>query len=52
MDAIAVGGAIVLTIVAAIHAARAAGMVWPGTNETSFFRTVVGTPGATRMPLR
>jgi len=52
MDAIAVGVAIVLTIVAAIHAAWAAGMVWPGKNEASLSRTVVGTPGATRMPLR
>ena len=52
MDTIAVGIAIVLAIIAAVHVAWAAGMVWPGTDEASLSCTVVGTPGATKMPPR
>ena len=52
MDAIAFALAVVLTIVAAIHFAWALGMVWPGIDDASLSRIVVGTPGATRMPPR
>jgi len=52
MDAAAFAIAITLTIVAVVHAAWAAGAVWPGTDEASLSKTVVGTPGATKMPPR
>ena len=52
MDAIAVAIASILIIVALVHAAWAGGVVWPGIDEVSLSQTVVGTPGAMKMPRR
>lgn len=52
MDVVAIAIALILTLVALVHTAWAFGMVWPGTDEASLSRTVVGTPGATAMPPR
>lgn len=39
-----------LLSIALVHAAWAFGMHWPARNETMLIRTVIGTPGMTRMP--
>ncbi len=52
MDLIAVAIALILTLVALVHIGWALGMMWPGTDEASLSRTVVGTPEATTMPPR
>ncbi|MGI9357432.1 MAG: hypothetical protein ACR2PF_20025 [Rhizobiaceae bacterium] len=50
MDAIAFALAVVLTIVSVIHFAWALGMVWPGIDDASLSRIVVGTPAQRGCP--
>lgn len=40
----------VLVLIALVHAGWALGMHWPAKSEASLIRTVIGTPGMTKMP--
>lgn len=40
----------VLVLIALVHAGWAFGMHWPARDETALIRTVIGTPGMTKMP--
>ena len=42
----------VIAAIAAIHVYWALGGLWPGSDEASLARKVVGSPGVTRMPSR
>ncbi len=50
MTSVAIAIAIVLAVIAVLHAYWGAGGVWPGTDERSCARAVAGFKGIDRMP--